>query len=116
MREAMGPHLPLLIGQYANFAAGHCAAQKDEAGRFVLREVQIRMVVLYLAFEQTPSAGNTASLAADKRKAYSVLSRGIEDVFTGAAIDGAVTFGRFKEDAKAPLLGHIRFDATAYGL
>ena len=114
--KAVGPHLPLLIGQYANFAARHGAAEQDETSRFVLRKIQVGMVVLYHALEQTPSAGNAASLSADKGKVYAVRRRSIEDVFIGAAIDGAATFGRFKDDAKAPLLDHIRFDAAAYGL
>ena len=107
MREAVGPHLPLLVGEDAKFAAGHGAAEKDEAGGLVFGKIRVRVIVLYDAFEQTCGAGEAAALAADDGKVDSVGGGGVEDVFARAAIDGAGPFRRFQDDSKAPLLGHI---------
>ena len=43
MGEAVGPHLPLLMGQDAKFAAGHRAAEKDEDGSLVFGEIRVGM-------------------------------------------------------------------------
>jgi len=37
--EAVGPHLRLLMGEDTKFAAGHRAAEKDEAGSLVFGEI-----------------------------------------------------------------------------
>lgn len=112
----MGPHLPLLVGEDAKFAAGHGAAEQDKAGDLILGEIRVGVVVLDDAFEQTSGAGKAASLTADDGEFDTAVGCGVEDVFIRAAVDGAEAFGRFKDDTKAPLLGHAGFDATAYGL
>jgi hypothetical protein len=49
--EAVGPHLPLLMGEDAKVAASHRAAEKDEASGLVFREVRIGTVVFYGALD-----------------------------------------------------------------
>ena len=49
--EPVGPHVPLLVGEDAEFAAGHGAAEKDEAAGLVLGEIRVGVVVLDDAFE-----------------------------------------------------------------
>jgi hypothetical protein len=116
MGEAVGTHLPLLVGENAKVAASHRAAEKDEAGGLVFGEVRVGTVVFNAAFEQTSGTGEAAALAADDGKVDSVSSGGVEDVLGGAASDGAGAFGCFEDHLKAPLLGHMRLDAPDYGL
>jgi hypothetical protein len=84
--EAVGPHLPLLIGEDAKFAAGHRAAEKDEASSLVFDEIRVGMVVFHNAFEQTSGAGEAAPLAAahitERHRHYTL--DGYETAFRGA--------------------------------
>ena len=107
MGEAMGSHLPLLMSQDAEIAAGSGATEENEACGLVLEKIRVGMVVRDCAFNQTSGACEAAALATDDGKIDSLCSGGIEDIFAGAAIDGAVAVECFKNDPKVPLLDHI---------
>lgn len=56
MGEAVGAHRVFLMGENAEVAAGHGAAEKDEAGDLVLGEAGAGMVVLDAAFDSLKSS------------------------------------------------------------
>ncbi len=103
MRDAMCPHLPLLVREDAQVTARPRPAEQDEFRRAVFRKISHRVCLIDDAFQQSAGTSQASSLMADRGQRYSIPCGCIPDVFIVLAVKRAEPLRCLENHAKAPL-------------
>src|SRR5262249_2621531 len=102
MRDAVLPHRGCLMGSRGHIPERACRAQKNEPGRKVFGEIQIRPALVDVAVNKDGRATETTALMADRRECNAGSRSSIPDKFVFIAIDGVRTVGRFETHMEGP--------------